>query len=113
MSRQNKACIVVAPRQSSIRRDRQNAFLIIAAFPSRLSRYIRQCIEQVFPAPEAQKPGKAAIEHASRIASHFSAALRITLNRADGFGEGGPVPGRHDDPAIVALDERRDFTGRI
>jgi hypothetical protein len=34
------ACNPVAPRQSSICHDRQNAFLIVAAFPSRLSRYI-------------------------------------------------------------------------
>jgi hypothetical protein len=40
-----KACIVVAPRQSSIRRDRQNAFLIVAPFPSRLSRYSRLRVE--------------------------------------------------------------------
>src|SRR5271163_1387981 len=38
-ARQNNACNLVAPRQSSIRRDRQNTFLTVNAFPSRLSRY--------------------------------------------------------------------------
>ena len=40
ISRQNSACVIVPPRQSSLRRDRQKAILIVAAFPSRLSRYI-------------------------------------------------------------------------
>src|SRR5271167_739218 len=41
-ARQNNACNLVAPRQSSIRRDRQNTFLTVNAFPSRLSRYNMQ-----------------------------------------------------------------------
>jgi hypothetical protein len=39
--RQINACNPAAPRQSSIRRDRQNTFLIVRRLPSRLSRYSR------------------------------------------------------------------------
>ena len=39
ISRQNSACVIAAPRQSSPRRDRQNGHPDCRCFPSRLSRY--------------------------------------------------------------------------
>jgi hypothetical protein len=49
-SQQNSACVIVAPRQSSPRRDHQKmAILIVAAFPSRLSRYSHSALGYLSP----------------------------------------------------------------